>query len=71
MEITKIFVQEIIKRPLNQYDELDIENWLEVYDKQSLKESLIDLVVQVGNGKLNVYSTNYIKSHLNRCCLRA
>lgn len=65
-----IYVQEILKRPLNNFDEEDVDKWIDSYEPNSLQESLADLVYQVGNKKVTVYSTTYISKFLSKNCIR-
>lgn len=61
-----IYVQEILKRPLNSFDKEDVDRWLDKYETNSLRKSLVDLVYQVGNKKVTIYSTTYISNYLSK-----
>lgn len=67
-KLALIYVQEILKRPLNNFDEEDVDKWIDSYEPLSLKESLADLAYQVGNKKVTVYSTKYIGNYLSKNC---
>lgn len=70
-KLALIYVQEILKRPLNNFDEEDVDKWIDSYEPLSLKESLADLAYQVGNKKVTIYSTTYISKFLSKNCIRA
>lgn len=70
METILIFCQEILQRPINDFDRKDVSNWFEKYESKSLRSCIVNILMRCKNKDLKVYSTKYISNYLKKNCVK-